>query len=71
MRRLLRMLAIAAASCLLVASLPGCDLSEVLDKSGVAPNVTKHRFGPEFKPRLDVISDRGDIFTDWLCGLDD
>ena len=71
MIRLLRMLAIGAASCLLVVSLPGCDLTEVLDKSGVAPSVTKHRFGPISKPRLDVISDGSAVFAEWFQGLAD
>lgn len=46
MKRLVKKLAVAAVGCLMVVALAGCDLLGTMQKSGLSPQLTKHRFTP-------------------------
>ncbi len=50
MKRLVKKLAVAAIACLMVVALAGCDLLGTMQKSGLSPQLTKHRFSPPGTP---------------------
>ena len=50
MKRLVKKLAVAAVGCLMVVALAGCDLLGTMQKSGLSPQLTKHRFSPPGEP---------------------
>lgn len=50
MKRLVKKLAVAAIACLMVVTLAGCDLLGTMQKSGLSPQLTKHRFTPPGGP---------------------
>ncbi len=50
MKRLVKKLAVAAVGCLMVVALAGCDLLGTMQKSGLSPQLTKHRFSPPCAP---------------------
>jgi hypothetical protein len=44
MKRLVKKLAFAAVGCLMVAAVAGCDLLGTAQKTGLSPQLMKHRF---------------------------
>ena len=52
MKRLVKKLAVAAVGCLMVVALAGCDVLGTMQKSGLSPQLTKHRFTPPGGPSL-------------------
>ena len=50
MKRLVKKLAVAAVGSLMVVALAGCDLLGTMQKSGLSPQLTKHRFTPPGAP---------------------
>lgn len=50
MKRLVKKLAVAAVACLMVVALAGCDVLGTIEKSGLSPQLTKHRFFPPGAP---------------------